>query len=143
MADIALVKQKVQNILAEGGGITIDSDGDFSDAFGSARVFCRVREIGEDKGTIVETWAPLLREVQPTPEMYEYLMKRSDDWLFGHPTVFDKDDGTVSIFLVHRVLGDFLDRDELMWAFYGLGSAADKLDDELKAKFGGKLFGEE
>jgi hypothetical protein len=38
----------------------------------------------------------------------------------------------------HTLLGDYLDEEELHWALYQLLNTADKLDDELKQKFGGK-----
>ena len=38
----------------------------------------------------------------------------------------------------HTLLGDFLDQPELETAMWGLLSVADRWDDELQPKFGGK-----
>lgn len=137
MADVAAVKEKVQAMLADGGIVGVDRDGDFSVDAGSTRSFVRVRDAADGKITLVEVFAPILREVTPTADLWEYLARANNSWIFGHLVAFDRGE-TVEIMMIHHLLGDFLDREELNWAVYGIASAADSVDDELQAKFGGK-----
>lgn len=140
MADLVSLKEKVQSYLTESGPISIDSDGDYSVEAGSSRVFVRIRDAADGAISIVSVWAPVLYEVRPSPELWKYLALESDSWIFGHLVAIEDDGGTVSILLGHRLLGDFLDREELNWAVYGIVGAVDDLDDELQAKFGGKRY---
>ena len=41
------------------------------------------------------------------------------------------------VLLSHNMIGDNVDRDELLAAVGVLGTVADRLDDELKKEFGG------
>ena len=53
---------------------------------------------------------------------------------------YDNNDAPGKLFLLmsHTLLGDYLDEAELSGALFAMLGTADKLDDELKEKFGGK-----
>lgn len=142
MGDIAAVKSKVQEILTSNfTGITLERDG-FSARQGSSRGFVTVTSKGDDQPTIVNIDFPLLFEAPASPELFEHLALHANDYIFGHLAAHKDEDGSVGIVLTHRLLGDYLDEDELGFALGWMAGVADDLDDELKAQFGGDRYHE-
>ena len=143
MGNVDQVRAKVQQILTENfSSVVIDSDGDFSLRRGSAQVFVRVWAREGSEPTFVAVTVPLLLEVKPSPELFEFVAIHADDYVFGHLNASRRDD-SIDIFLSHTLLGDYLDEAELDSAVGVLLGVADKLDDELKAQFGGRRFHED
>lgn len=143
MATVAETKDRVQTYLTRHAPVSIDSDGDLSVSMGSARVFVRVREHPGGEATLVDCWAIALAEVPVTPDLYEFIATGSDSFIFGHLSLaVDDASNTGMVFLSHRLLGDYLDEDELMYVVGGLVSSADDIDDDLKDRFGGRRFHE-
>lgn len=141
-ADLAALRDKVQRILAEElGSVEIDKDGDWSVRNGSSRTYISVKEWGEDE-TAVSLWAFTNRDVPRTPELYKFVATSS--YVFGGLEVWDRDDESTSIVVFRcTLLGDFLDPAELMNALGCIASTADKVDDEIKTRFGGTRFHED
>ena len=132
---------KVQKYLTEGlGSVSIDRDGDFRIPYGSTECFVSIRD-GFGDHTIVEAWAIVLSEVRPTAELYHHVAE--NDFTIGNLSVYDADDGTVRLIFSLRLLGDFLDPEELLLAVAMVARTADDLDDELQARFGGRKFTDE
>lgn len=142
MADVAATKEKVQAILTDVGPTSIDKDGDFSLQRGSTRVFVRVLAHPNGEVTIVRIFAPVVVGLAPTPEFYEWYAENASNWVFGHLALSRSGDGTMIVNMVHTLLGDYMDRDELIYAALGILGSADDLDDEVQKKFGGKLLSE-
>jgi len=144
MPTVAETKERVQAYLTrEFDSVTVDGDGDYSLAAGSTQVFVRVMQHPNDESTIVSVWAPVLAQVEPTAELFEYVATKTDSWFFGHLSVEMDEQGLAFIAMSHRLLGDFLDLDELMFVVVGIGQVADRIDDELQVMFGGMKFREE
>lgn len=142
MANVSGVKERVQTFLTSVGPVQLDSDGDFSVPAGSTRVYVRVLEHPGGEATIVSVFSIVLRDVPLTPALYEYIAVEGD-YIFGHLKLSKADDGQTGVVMMgHRLLGDFLDKDELLYAVFGVAGTADEIDDSLKAKFGGRLFSE-
>lgn len=137
-ADVNTVRSRVQGMLTQIGNVTLDSDGDYSFGNGSTRVFIRVTEL--DAFSIVNVYAPVLRAVVLTPDVYKYVAEVSDSYTFGHVVLRTDEDGAGSLYFVHRVLADYLDLEELQRSVLAVASTADELDDQLMARFGGKRF---
>lgn len=147
MATVEQTMMKVQriltgpmglNIMIVGGAIRIG----FEKA--STQLHIRVVEWGEDDDgqprSLVLVRAPILRSVEPTPDLYEWVARKGSSAWFGRVEVHDFDDDTVHLLLSHTLLGDYLDRPELEATMWGVLRLADTWDDELQAKFGGKRF---
>lgn len=144
MTSVADTKERVQRFLTQIASVNIDEYGRYSIRYDSARVFVEVEEFGNDQ-TWVRLVCPLLYGVDLTPELYEYVALRSDDYKYGILNV-RKDgeaEGKGAIFFTYGLLGTTLDPDELKLAVGMLVSSGNDLDDELKAKFGGERFHEE
>ena len=149
MATVDQTMMKVQRLLTGPIGLRIQLEGDtigvkFTDV--STQVHVRIIDWGKNKDgeprSLVRVSAPLLRGVQPTPALYEYLARESPSFWFGNIRVWDDEEtkGMVSMTLGHTLLGDFLDEDELRVALFQILNSADELDDELQKRFGGKRW---
>lgn len=147
MADVDTTMMKVQRILTGPMGLRISLQGStisVTFANSSTRVSLNFTEWGQNKAgdpsTLVGVSSPLLWEVDPSPALFEWIAKEGGRFFFGHVTAYDDSSAPGKLFLVmsHTLLGDYLDEEELHWALFTLLQTADKLDDELKEKFGGK-----
>lgn len=140
-ADAALVKERVQKHLVEfaGGMVMIDSDGDYSTRKGSARVFVSVMEHPNGEAVLVYVNALVLEGVPGTPEFLKFVATE-DSLLFGTFLAVERPNGEYGLILRHMLLGDFLDKDELLYAVGNVLGAADHFDNELAARFGGRVF---
>jgi len=147
MANADATMMKVQRILTGPMGLRITLQGStigvtFTDS--STRVNLAVQDWGVNKAgdpsSLVEITSPILWEVEPTPALYEWIAREGGKYYFGHVAAYDDSSAPGKVFLMmkHTLLGDYLDEEELHWALYGILGTADKLDDELKEKFGGK-----
>lgn len=149
MATVEQTMMKVQRILTGPMKLRIQLDGElisvsFTDS--STVVHVRIIDWGKSKDgearSLVRVSAPVVREVQPTPQLFEYLCREAPKNWFGSPWVNDDQNapGKVFISMGQTLLGDYLDEEELATALWGVLAAADELDDKLKEKFGGKRW---
>ena len=147
MADVDQTMMKVQRLLTGPMGLRIQLEGNtitvvFSDV--STRVNMTVQDWGTNKDgdpqALVRISCPILWEVDPSPALYEWIAREGGTFFFGHVSAHDDVSTPGKLFLVmsHTLLGDYLDEEELSSAMYAVLGSADKLDDELKGKFGGK-----
>lgn len=151
MATVEQTMMKVQRILTGPMGLRVMLEADrFRINFKDSSTFVQIKvsdwgtdEEGEPR-TVISVASPLLREVTPTPELFEWVAREGGDRLFGHVEVHDYNEpGTVHLVFRHTLLGDFVDEPELRTALFGVLSVADKWDDELQERFGGKRFKDE
>ncbi len=148
MATVEQTMMKVQRILTGPMGLKVMLESDrFRVNFNDSSTFVQIKvdEWGTDKDgeprTVISVAAPILREVKPTPELFEWAAREGSDRLFGHVEVHDfSEPGTVHLVFRHTLLGDFVDEPELATALYGVLSVADRWDDELQERFGGKRW---
>jgi hypothetical protein len=132
------VKEKVERYVADlVGPYEVNDSGAIHFRWGSTHVFLECMTYG-DEWSVVFISVPVLYDLQPSGELYEYVALHADDWHFGHLSLTrNKGDDRVKLWMTHSLLGDYLDVEELKAAVAGIGKAADGLDDELKARFGG------
>lgn len=86
---------------------------------------------------LVQVQALVLRDVEETGALYIAMGDINKQYFFGKLNYFSQDK---SLVFEHFLLGDYLDKEELNSAVLSLAFIADKIDDELKEKFGGKRF---
>jgi hypothetical protein len=140
---------KVQRLLTGPMKLRITLDGEgiqirFSGS--STAVNLRVLEWGRNEEgemeTLVHIWAPVLRDVDPSPALFEWVARNGGARCFGVVRVFDSKEnpGKLILSMEHTLLGDYLDQGELSAAVMGVISSADKLDDELMPIYGGKRY---
>lgn len=144
MGDTTAVGAKVQAYLQDLElKYMVEGAGEYSLRYNSIQMFIRVwtRDPNETSSpTHVRLMVPLLFGPEGGPELYEYIAFHSDDYVFGHLSLFRTDEGELRVFYTHTLLGDYLDAEEFNRALIGMANVADNLDDELQARFGGTRF---
>jgi hypothetical protein len=126
--------------------VSVNKDGfsiQFSDISTSA--FVSVKDWGKnsdgDAQSLVLISSPILREIKPTPALFEGVARQGGSRWFGHVEAVDSTvTGLVDLWMSHTLLGDYLDEQELRTGVYGVLSGADDWDDELQKRFGGKRW---
>lgn len=137
--DLLELRERVRYILTEAlGSVEVDRDGDFSFPYESTRVFIGVRPFGSD-GSVIVIDAPLVFGATAGPELYEWVALHANDYVLGHLGCELRDDGALVLFS-HRLLGDFMDPQELMQAVAAVAGTANRLDEEVMVLFGGERF---
>lgn len=94
----------------------------------------------EDDGrpVMVRISITVLNKLSPSPELYEHVAHRWHRRYYGRWVLAEDDDGTLNLGLVHYLLGDYLDEDELIYAATTMVHLAEDLDVELQTTFGGR-----
>jgi hypothetical protein len=152
VSNLLVVKDKVTRFAREVFNIVmIDDDGDLRIPYESTKVFIRVieREVAPEREafwnenqlsrTAVMIWAPTIIDVTPTNELYKWVATEGSEYFYGNARVGQYGDkGNVEVIFQVTLPGDTIDPGELKQALISVATVADDLDDELKAKFGGK-----
>jgi len=84
--------------------------------------------------TSITTRAWVVREVDVVPELMEFLLHENDRMRFG---AFGLDSDN-DVFFEHTIVGGTLDKEELRASVTAVATTADRYDDQLVARFGGK-----
>lgn len=143
MSDIASVDAvadttaKLSEYLSSFDDVDFHDDGTCSLQYGSARVFVTVGVFDEDQA-IVNVKAQCVSGATPSPELFRHVATFQAD--VGHLTVSEEADGTACIHFSHGLMGEFLNPAELRMTVVAVAYEADRLDDELAARFGGKVY---
>lgn len=145
MADISGVKTEVQRLLVEHlklNSVKLTPSGGFSFQVDSTEVFIDVFPRGDDPaaGHLVSIYAPVGLEVPMSSELAEYVAFSGDNWYFGHLGLsrVENVDGCCHVILRHNLLADFMDPPEFESALFGVAGTAERLDDEVVQRFGGR-----
>ena len=152
MSNLLVVKDKVSRYARELFNIVqLDDDGDLIIPYESTKIWIQFveREVAPEREafyndnqlsrTVVQIWAPTIIDVTPTPELYKWVATEGALYFYGHCRVLNYGDkGNVQVIFEVALPGDTIDPGELKQGLIAVASAADDLDDELKAKFGGK-----
>src|SRR5215470_15475099 len=104
---------------------------------GSALVYVRTFPVGEDRAA-VEVFSYVLIDVQVTERLMRFLLAYNLRLVIGAFGLIVHDDGKGEVLLTRTLLADSLDPAELYSTVSAIARIADKLDDEMVAKFGGK-----
>ena len=139
MANVADVTAKVQRILAKNWKTELTSDGSFFLRFESTA--CRVEcfDMGETGHVAVKISAPILFDVPVSNDLFRWVATDGASYTFGNAHLWlDESETTAQLFFTQIILGDFLDAEELNIAVGAVGFTADRLDDELLPRFGGR-----
>lgn len=152
MSNLLVVRDKVQRFAKElFDQVELGDDGGLIIPWNSTRVFVNAfeREIDPENEkfwsenqlsrTAINVWAPVIFDVKPSNELYKWVATEGAEYFYGHCKVMNfEDKGKVQVLFEVTIPGDTLDPGELKQALIAVAFTADNLDDELKAKFGGK-----
>ena len=139
---VEAMRRKVEEMLTQFLGIVqVDRSGTFTFPHESTRVFVNVRPF-RGESTLVNVFAYTNIAVPATPDLFRYVATHADDYIFGHLGARQEEDATVTIIFRHTLLGEHLDPEELRAAVGAVAITADELDDEIRSRFGGRVFQE-
>jgi len=130
---VAALKTALEKYL-EGEFESCESDGEggFLVRPKEAPVF--VRPVEQDGSTLVRIWTVPNAGVEVDGELAQYLIKENASLTFG---MFELDEKTASVRFAHTLLGDFLNRDELLGAVHGMAAFAHRHERWVEERFGG------
>lgn len=148
MATVEEAKSKVLKILTEGMGLNVQalSNGNltvrFNDATTAAFFRFEQQEFDGKAATqaFVHIFSPILRDVPASEDLFKWIAIAGTGFRLGTVEAFNEEGGTIYMHYRYALLADFLDEDELSTAMWAVLATADRLDDELKEKFGGKRW---
>jgi hypothetical protein len=136
-SNISETRDRVASMLANMVGRVELEGGELSFPYETTRIYVNVRPFGEDS-QVVNVYAITNVDVTPTPELYQFVATNADEWVFGH-LAMGETDGKAVLYFRETLLADHLDEAELHTAVAAVAVTADKIDEEMKAKFGGRL----
>jgi len=137
VSGLSELKEKVQRILAANWRVELTENGFFVRGESTGCVIsCFDSATEKNDDTYVWLDSLILKEVPITDEFLRYVC--SEDMIFGNFTVtFSESGDTGRLHFSHKLLGNFLDSDELNLALAAVFFTADQIDDELQQRFGG------
>jgi hypothetical protein len=114
----------------------VDQHGNYVLGLETARVFI-VPTWLENGATVVRVFAITNLDVPVTADLTTYLLAKNLDFVFGG-FALDVDNGAV--WFNHNVLGDYMAAEELEATLSAVAHTANQFDDEIKNRFGGRLY---
>jgi hypothetical protein len=91
----------------------------------------------ESGSTVARVFAITNLDVPVTAELTRYLLAKNLDFVIGS-FALDADNGAV--WFNHNVLGDHVSPEELEATLAAVAQTANEFDDEIKGRFGGRLY---
>jgi len=147
MANLTEVMWKVQRILSGPMGLVFSVRGDrylieFNESKSLVTIGFEERALPQqqDPDVFVHLSSPVMFELTPSAELYEWVVRRSANLLYGRIDVVDDPDtaGTLNVYVTHSLLGNTLDVDELRHALVAVHTTADTIISEGHPRFGGR-----
>lgn len=117
-------------------GYATDDHGNYVLGLESARVFVVPAWLEGDK-TVIRVFAITNLDVPVTADLTQYLLEKNMEFVFGG-FALDVENGAV--WFNHNLLGDFVAPEELEATMSAVAHTADQYDDEIKGRFGGRLY---
>jgi hypothetical protein len=136
---VARLRDKLHECLRQSlTNVGVDDTGDFMVPYESAIVW--IRPVGWTEGrTLTRVWSITNIGIRMDGELASFLLTANARIVFGG---FRLDSTVPATHLVHVLLGDYLNRNELLTAVASVATEADRYGPEIKARFGGRLFNE-
>lgn len=131
-----MIEAKVAEIA---GGYMVDKNGSYVLGLQTARTFI-VPTWLENGATVVRVFAITNLGVPVTAELTQWLLQKNLEFVFG---AFALDVENGAIWFNHNLLGQFAAPEELEATIAAVIETANRFDDEIKARFGGRLYVEE
>ena len=148
MSTTAEAKEKVLSILTDGMELhpRLGKNNSIQVAFSDSSTVVNLNFVTQEfdgkapAQTFVYLTAPMLRDLQPTLELFKWVAVQGTGYRLGCVEAFEEEAGTIFLRYKYVLLADFLDEDELSTALWAVIYTADDLDDELQKQFGGKRY---
>lgn len=108
----------------------------------SDEIFCRVRVLpweGSQK-TVVRVEAEIVQDVPVVDELWEWIANVGNSFYFGKTQLHRANERENDLVITHVLLGDHLDRQELMSTIRTVVKAAIMLQEDAVDRFGGHVL---
>lgn len=133
---VVAVREMIENKLADLGGYLVDAHGNYVLGLQSARTFV-VPTWLENGATVVRVFAITNLGVPVTAELTQWLLEKNLEFVFG---AFALDVENGAVWFNHNLLGQFAAPEELEATIAAVIETANRFDDEIKNRFGGRLY---
>jgi hypothetical protein len=133
---VSAAADQVRSMLAPFDDVTVGADGTCSLRYGSAEVVVTVGVFDEDQAA-VRVAARAVTGAAPSPELFRWVATNRAD--IGHFGVVEEGDGTATVEFARTLVAEFLNPAELRLTVVAVALTADRFDDELAARFGGRV----
>ena len=145
MPSVDDVRAKAQRILQTNlERIEIDKDNDFIVRYESAIVYVSIQQGFGDDGVIARVYCPLVTDVPISYDLCRWVATEGQFYKVGRAWLNPNEDGEKGwLYFGHSMIADDLDESELMGAVFAVTYTSNDLDNELRDRFGGELFGPE
>jgi hypothetical protein len=138
-AAVTELREKIETTLVETvGGYGVDERNNYLVGLESARAFVVPTWTGDDEvHTVARVFAITNLDVPVTAELTSWLLAKNLEFVFG---AFALDVNAGAIWFNHNLMGKRLDPEEFAAALHAVVTTADRFDDEIKERFGGRLY---
>jgi hypothetical protein len=133
---VVALREVIETKLASLGGYLVDDHGNYVLGLQTARTFV-VPTWLENGATVVRVFAITNLGVPVTSELTQWLLQKNLEFVFG---AFALDVENGAIWFNHNLLGDFTAPEELEATIAAVIETANRFDDEIKTRFGGRLY---
>jgi hypothetical protein len=133
---VVALREMIEAKLATVGGYLTDQHGNYVLGLQSARTFI-VPTWLENGATVVRVFAITNLAVPVTAELTRWLLAKNLEFVFG---AFALDVENGAVWFNHNLLGEFAAPEELEATIGAVIETADRFDDEIKNRFGGRLY---
>ena len=134
---VGKLRDMIEATLTEmAGNYAVDENGSYVLGLESARVFIVPAWLDDDT-TVARVFAVTNLGVPVTADLTSYLLTKNLEFVFGG-FALDVDEGAV--WFNHNLLGEHMTPAELEATVGAVASTADRFDDEIKTRFGGRLY---
>ncbi|HEX2295410.1 MAG TPA: YbjN domain-containing protein [Actinomycetota bacterium] len=133
---VVALREMIEGKLASLGGYLVDNHGNYIVGLQTARTFV-VPTWLENGATVVRVFAITNLAVPVTAELTQWLLGKNLEFVFG---AFALDAENGAIWFNHNLLGQFAAPEELEATIAAVIETANRFDDEIKSRFGGRLY---
>jgi Putative bacterial sensory transduction regulator len=136
---VVKLREQIEGKLAEMlDAYGVDPRGSYVFGLDSARVFI-VPAWLQNEATVVRVFAITNLDVPVTAQLTAFLLEKNLDFVIG---AFALDAENKAVWFNHNLLGEFMVPEQLEATLGAVAETANELDDEIKQRFGGRLYAE-
>lgn len=136
---VVALREKIESTLERlYEGYLADERGMYVLGLDTARVFVVPTWLDEET-TVIRLFAVTNLDVPVTQELMSYLLAKNLEFVFG---AFALDEERGAVWFTHNLLGEFTASEEIEVTLAAVSETADEYDNEIKSKFGGRLYTE-
>jgi hypothetical protein len=128
-----LIETKLTELV---GGYAVDPNGSYVIGLESARIFV-VPAWLEDDTTVARVFAITNLDVPVTADLTSFLLSKNMEFVLG---AFALDVTNGAVWFNHNLMADHMTPQEFEATLGAVAQTADRYDDEIKERFGGRLY---